>query len=360
MAIRFNADRWVNIRDNYRRWWAGELDRPLLNYTLTGYDPRRPKPLAYPRGFQSAFPPDNTAESIVDAWDYYLSTLKFSGDAFPCVWPNFGPGVAAAFSGCRLDQGPDTVWFSHTGQKALQDIQIPFDPESYWFRRVRDIMSAAQKHWNGTVQVGMTDLGGNLDIVASFRESEPLLMDLYDCPETVKRVTAQTHQTWWKYFDALDACLRPSNPGYTAWTPIFSETPYYMLQCDFAYMIGPEMFDEFVKPELVASCRKLKHAFYHLDGIGQLPHLDSLLAIPELAGIQWIPGDGQRPSSEWPDVFKRIRDAGKLVQLFGHGNVHTMDILADKLGSLKGFICIDGLPGTQEQEVNDLLHRFGQ
>jgi hypothetical protein len=90
----------------------------------------------------------------------------------------------------------------------------------------------------------MTDLGGNLDILASFRPSDALLLDLYDHPEDIKRLTWQAHEAWWRYFNELNAVLRPPNPGYTAWTPIFSESPYYMLQCDFCYMIGPDMFDD--------------------------------------------------------------------------------------------------------------------
>jgi len=358
MAIRFEADCWAKVKENYRHWWAGELDRPLLQYTVFGYEPQCPEPAIPPKIYLSAHPPEQTAEAIVDGWDFALSQQRFMGDAFPCVWPNFGPGVIAAFSGCRLENHPDTVWFSSDGEKTIQDIHIPFTPEAYWFRRVRDIMAAAEKHWQGKVQVGMTDLGGTLDILASFRGSEPLLMDLCDSPDEVKRATEEVHQAWWKYFDLLDAVVRPTNPGFTAWTPIFSETPYYMLQCDFAYMISPEMFDEFVKPEVAASCRKLKHAFYHLDGVGQLPHLDSLLSIPELAGIQWIPGAGQKHITEWPDVLKRIRDAGKLVQIFGGGKLNTMDILADKLGSLKGFICIDDVARENEGAVEKLLQRF--
>ncbi len=109
------------------------------------------------------------------------------GDAFPCVWPNFGPGVVAAFSGCKLENGPDTVWFSHPMQQSIEDIHISFNPDSSWLHRIKDIMEATQRRWQGNVQVGMTDLGGTLDIIASFRESEPLLMDLYDSPGEVIR-----------------------------------------------------------------------------------------------------------------------------------------------------------------------------
>ena len=49
---------------------------------------------------------------------------------------------------------------------------------------------------------------------------------------------------------------------------------------------------------------------------GELPHLDMMLSIERLRGIQWIPGDGQSPPQEWLPLLKRIRDGGKLCQLF--------------------------------------------
>ena len=90
-----------------------------------------------------------------------------------------------------------------------------------------------------------------------------------------------------------------------------------MLQCDFSYMISPKQFARWVVPDIAACCAGMEHGFYHLDGKGELPHLDHLLAIPELKGVQWISGDGQPPSGEpcWWPVLRRIRAAGKLVQL---------------------------------------------
>ena len=358
MSIQFSKTRWAGVKENYRRWWAGELERPLLHYTTTGHDPQRDPPVASDRLFDSFFPDSVSADQVVDTWDYRLSGCRFAGDAFPCVWPNFGPGVAAAFLGCELENGAETVWFRGK-ESPLEETRIRYVQDSRWYRRVQALMQAAMRRWNGEVQVGMTDLGGTLDIIASFRGSEPLLMDLYDVPGEVHRLIGETHEAWWRYFNELDALMRPLNPGYTAWTPVLSDTPYYMLQCDFAYMIGPDMFRSFVVPELAAACRRLKHAFYHLDGVGQLPHLDALLEIPELVGIQWIPGAGQKHISEWPEVLKRIQDAGKRVQIFGYGNLDTLDILGDRMGSLKGLICIDGFPREREGDVERLMRRFG-
>jgi len=60
----------------------------------------------------------------------------------------------------------------------------------------------------------------------------------------------------------------------------------------------------------------LDYAFYHLDGKGEIPHLDQLLALDRLRGIQWVPGAGAPDPEEWPELLKRIRDGGKLCQLY--------------------------------------------
>ena len=78
------------------------------------------------------------------------------------------------------------------------------------------------------------------------------------------------------------------------------------------------MFAEFVQPELQKYVNKLDHSFYHLDGKNQIPHIPHLAAIDGLEGIQWIPGDGQPPQSEWPDVLHAIEDNGLKVQLMGN------------------------------------------
>lgn len=358
MSIDFNQNRWQSVRTSYRHWWRGELKRPLIPIVLRDRDPGRPKPdtplLTQATCCDLSIP----ADRIIDRIDYELSTCRYLGDAFPYFSMDcFGPGVIAAFLGAKLDNSTGRVWFHPPDdEREIQDLHFRFDPDNAWFRRICDLYAAGMKRWQGQVLMSMTDIGGNLDILASFRPSEKLLFDLYDNPGEVRRLTWEAHEAWHQYYRALNQVLQLVNPGYTDWGGLYSEEPGYMLQCDFCYMIGPAMFDDFVKPELAATAAKLPYAFYHLDGVGQLPHLDSLLTIPDLKGVQWVPGDGTPGCANWPEVYRKIRAAGKLIQLVE--GFDTLDAVSAQLGSCAG-IHVRSAGGKDRDTVLRKLETYG-
>ena len=253
MSIDFSPDRWSSIKHDASMWWSGESRRPLIQMSLRGRDPGRPEPKLAPVPKTAYYDFRISASDVVDRWDYDLSCVECVGDAFPSIWPNFGPGVMSAFLGSGTEMGYDTVWFTTDGDRPITDLEFDYRSDTEWQARVTDIVRAGMERWEGMVQIGMTDLGGALDVLSTFRPGEGLLLDLYDHSDQVKRCTWTLHDLWFDYFDALNAVMQPANPGYTAWTAIYSETPYYMLQCDFCYMIGPDTFDEFVRPELDAA-----------------------------------------------------------------------------------------------------------
>lgn len=361
-TIAFEKEQWDQRKADYAAWWAGELERPIININLRAREPQTPPPPVPYQHFTSHYDLSVPAEQIVDAWEHHLSHFVYPGDSFPHVFSNFGPGAAAAFLGLELVNGEATTWFQPKEEVPLPELELKPDPDNPWFQRVAALYRAGLERFGGLVQLGMTDLGGNLDILSSFRPGEKLVFDLIDAPDEVKRLTWQAHEAWWHYYEAFNEILQPENPGYTTWCPIFSPEPYYILQCDFCYMIGPDMFDEFVKPELAATCRKLVNPFYHLDGPGQLPHLDSLLEIEELKGVQWVPGAGNKLMVEWPEVYRKIRAAGKLIQIPGLRNVrgeHYLDVIADQVGSAEGIIVIGHASPEEEDDLYDTLERYG-
>ena len=111
---------------------------------------------------------------------------------------------------------------------------------------------------------------------------------------------------------------------------MYGEKPGYILQSDFSYMIGPEMFDTFVAPELASSAARITNAVYHMDGIGQIPHLDSLLAIDGIRGIQWQPGAGEPEKQNWDEILSRILASGKkLIHLAQKPDGRPIDLASD-------------------------------
>jgi 5-methyltetrahydrofolate--homocysteine methyltransferase len=105
------------------------------------------------------------------------------------------------------------------------------------------------------------------------------------------------------------------------------------------------MFERFVLPDLDTIFSTMDHAFYHLDGKGQIPHLDMLLSLESLKGIQWISGGGQPPTEEWPDLLRRIRDGGKFCQVYV--SAEGARTIVRELGG-KGFILYVIGPNTAE------------
>ena len=347
LKLAFTADDWARVETAWTDWWNGDLDRPLV-WAETG------RPDADLDGrlqrFLTHYPLEMPAEEVADLHRRHLERMEWFGDAVPKWWINFGPGIMAGFLGAKVVPQPHTVWFEPARECELAEMHPVYDPDNLWWRRVQAITRAAVAVCGDQAVVGHTDLGGNLDILAALRSSEKLLTDLYDCPDDVARVSGEFTRLWLRYYDDLHALIRQGGRGTTPWATVWSPGRGYMLQSDFSYMISPAMFARFVVPDLTACCASLDHGFYHLDGKGQLPHLDLLLGIDRLRGIQWIPGDGQPPPEAWLPVLKRIRDGGKLCQLT-LSTEGARTIVKNLGGRGFAFQLVDGVVNTRERHA---------
>ena len=362
MPIHFNQQDWARIKETNRLWRARKLGRPLMQWHQWGADPGRPAPDLPSLWKMSLYNTDYTVDQILERIDFDLSCHNYPGDSYPGFCPNLGPGIVGEFLGGRAEHTPETgtTWFYPGKFEGLhiKDIHLEFSLHSRWLERLLEFYRKGIERFEGNVQFAMTDMGGTMDVLASIRPAEQLLTDFYDFPEEVERLMWETHEMWFKYFDLLNAALK-GNPGYTAWSGEFATEPSYMLQCDFCYMLGPEMFDRFVLPELRAACKRLPGgAFFHQDGLGQLCHTKSLHGIPELAGMQWQPGTGDFPPSiRWHDQQRRIRDDGKLSQTWG--TPEQLEELADKIGDVSNTVVIGWGGPDDTPRFRKAFKRFG-
>ena len=291
-------------------WWRGEvIDRACVQV----YCPRRDGPPARgpagPRRYLDI-------EWLLDQAQQHAERTAYLGEAFPCFWPNVGPETLAAYLGCTLHFDEATSWADPLPVPAGCDWpDLKFDPANSYYRFIRDVTRQAMERFAGQIIVGVTDIHNGADTLAAIRDPEQLCLDMIERPDRVREAMGFLQQFRKDRFDENVAWTK-SQGGTTTWLAAFSTGAYACLQNDFIVLISPAMDKEFVLDELNASANGADHVAYHLDGPGEVAHLDLLLSLDNLQAIQWVPGAGHGPQTDWLDLLRRIRQAGKSLHLY--------------------------------------------
>jgi 5-methyltetrahydrofolate--homocysteine methyltransferase len=114
--------------------------------------------------------------------------------------------------------------------------------------------------------------------------------------------------------DELFGMVAPYQDGNIDWLRIWAPGTYQSVQCDVCLMLSPGTFSDLFLEALREECRYLDYSLYHLDGSEALRHLEALLSIEELDGIQWNPEPPLAPDPvEFAPFLRRVLDAGKKV-----------------------------------------------
>ncbi len=249
----------------------------------------------------------------------------YRGESFPTVRCEHGPDAFAAFiSGTALKFSSDdkeTNWID----PALED----YDNFDFSLKENGPIwkgMVNVSKYFADRAEsryiVATIDLHSNIDALSALRGPQNLCMDLIDCPEKVEESLKKIRALYPVVYNKLYEAGNMGKTGSSGWIPFYCEGKYTVIQADFICMISPEQFDRFAYPALEEEANFLDHCFLHLDGPGALKHLDRILEIKKLDGIQWVSGAGQKPMKEWMEVFRKCRKAGKKLVIY---DVTTLD-----------------------------------
>lgn len=361
MAIHFDERRWQEIEKNYTLWWEGELDRPLIKAVIkNAYPANRKKPDVPVLSMQNCNCLDYTAEQLVDRLDYELSRYEFMGDAFPMLnMAAFGPGVLAGFCGAELNNSTGSVWYFPKEKYTIENLHIKYNPENIWAKRIKDIYRAGKERWGNQVLMSMPDLGSVQDVLATFLGNEDYIFALYDDPDEVLRVQEEIRKAFMEAYMDLESVLGNDHPGYTDWSGLYSKTRSYIFQDDFAYMISPEMFEEFALDDIQKLSGEFSNILYHLDGIGNLKHLDTLIEHTDIKAYQWVYGAGQPSAQHWIEVYDKLHQADKNMEIVG--SIEDFEIIASR--NKKGLyyhLLIDDEQGTaqKEQDFKDCLSDY--
>lgn len=303
--LAFKED-WPQAVERLMAWWQGEIiDRACVQVTC-------PKPGAGPVTNDRLW---LDADAQLDQAEQRFGSRLFLGEAFPVWWPNIGPETLAGYLGCEIEFSEHTSW-THP-LPAAEDGGIPelhFDPSNKYYQWVRKATALGMERLAGKAIVGVTDIHNGGDTLAAIRDPEQLCLDMIERPDEVKRAIAFLNDFRRERFDENVAWTK-SQGGTTTWLWCFSTGVYACTQIDFIVLVGPAMFREFLLGELNDAGNGADHVCYHLDGPGELKHLDDLLAMDNLQAIQWVYGAGHGPHTDWLDLLRRIRAAGKSLHL---------------------------------------------
>ena len=290
--------------------------------------------------------------------DFFVESIKgrtFHGETFPIFWPNLGPNIYAAYHGAELEYGEVTSWVKHCVHGHDDIKSLKFSRDNAYFKRIEELTSLALQKCAGKFMVGYTDLHGSLDCAADWRDPQELCLDLIDCPEMVHELVNIANENFLPVFDHCDALLKKHGQMSVTWMGVPAKGKMHVSSCDFTSMVSPDVFDEFYLPSLLKEVRHMTHNVFHLDGKGMLRHLDRILAIPEIHGIQWVHGVGDdAPIMQWIPVIEKIQASGKgvIVDL----QLHELEpfIAATKPKGL--YLCI----AAEEKLQPEILNRLEQ
>ena len=308
---------YEEVLARFEAWWECEIiDRPPVCL-------RFPRPASEcvpdppPREYASERERWLDTEQIVAGMNARLTNTVHFAESLPIAMPNLGPDLFAAFYGCPLVFTDATSW----SMPVLEDWRpesvdrLQLDTDNFYYRKLEEMTDALVEVGRGRFIVAYTDIHAGADGIAAFRDPEQLCLDLIECPGQVKalceRITEEFLQVYDYYNEKLSAAGMPS----TSWANAICRGKMLVAQSDFSGLISEAMFEEVFVPSLVRECRHVDRTIYHLDGPGALRHLDRLLDIPEIHAIQWVAGAGHDYWADNIEVFQRIQNKGRALQI---------------------------------------------
>ena len=336
---------WDAARERLAAWWAGEdIGRPILHIAVPSDET-----VEYPT------PPDSIEARYTDI-DYRVALAEarwrsqdYVAEGHFSVYADLGPAIVSAFLGCDIVFQETTSWQMPIVED-WEAWQPHFDPQNRWWRlnleMTEALAVAGRDRWVTSPNAG----DDPFDVMSHLRGPERLCMDILDCPYTIMRVRDWLTQLLMRLYDEQYALLqRLGVDGCSSWMPVWSPGRFAALQCDFSCMVRPEHFRDFIRPPLVALARFLDHCVYHWDGPGALQHFRHLLTIAEIPAIQWVPGEGNRAQTDWPNLLRHIAAHGKALQIYCSPEevLHLIEYIPPRLL----YCSVHGLPSREAAEA---------
>jgi len=345
---------WDDAYARVMRWWrCEETDRPVIFSSVPKSKEQRNNDLHWisPKNAEEAARFDLDINVKLNNARCSLENTLFPAESAPNTHAAFASllGLLCVQAGGRLGYDPQygTAWLLEEPDlysRPVPDVNAPCEALDV----VLTYIKRAHETFGFDIVLGANPMIDPLSTLSMMRGSENFLMDLIDQPEMIKRWAAALGALYRKavesYRETRAALGRREDMNWTsAWAPGDMDT----LESDISVMLSPEMFREFALPEAEYEASFFDYSLWHLDGSGQFKHLDDILAIPGLNGIQYV-DEKKRDPLQFADVWKKILARGKSI-IFSC-DWHYCPALAKELGSKGVAFGCWGLEGEADME----------
>ncbi|MFO7959172.1 MAG: hypothetical protein R6X33_18965 [Candidatus Brocadiia bacterium] len=343
----------------HRKFWRGELERPLLGFFITDEHPAAD----LPRGPKMPSSDTNNPMDIVVA-RARASALRQNaepGDRVPEVSVNdCGTAFLPALAGADYRDDGHTVWCIPTGRNCAELKIRPFDPANpLWCSYAEKLRAVAEADIENAVAATAARTGpmeALLDMVGAAQ----LSLDMFDRPNAVKDRACELLQLWKNVFEAQWEILGQPHGinGFGVYLPgkssLFTE--------DALAIVGPRQFDEFFREPISAIARHLETAFIHTHSAG-LDCCRKLAEIDALDGVE-LSNDPNGPSlEEIVEVGVALQEAGKSVMFSNWKHPLTDEevrTILDRADPTRTHITLTvGTVAEAERWLAEVRERFG-
>lgn len=336
------CENWEHIQKRFLEFWARENhDRPLLSIQVLKDNHSAP-PVSNHGSLRERW---MDAEYMLMRANWQMQNTLYLGEAFPVLNPDLGPDYFAAGYGAEIEFGENTSWAKHflTDDDVENYEGLRLEKQNQYYAKMDEMTKAAVEDGRDKYIVGVTDLHPGADGLVSLRSPMSMCYDVYDNPEFIKQGVMDLLSGFQEVYTHLYQLTTKYQKGSSCWMGIWHPGRWYVPSCDFSCMISPEQYEELIVEEIEKETEFLDASIYHLDGPGALRHLDRILQIPKLCGVQWVYGAGQPSASHWIPIIRKIQAAGKCV---------VIEVKAHELGVMLEEIAPEGV-FYQVSEIRD-------
>jgi len=316
---------WDETLERFDAWYRQKpTDRPLISVWIKRGENEKLFPPYEEAPYDDAEDVyTNPEKRLARVMNSYGRMQKPGAEAYPNFTIDLGAGSMALYLGSEPHFTPETVWFKPFLEDYSAALPFRYDPENKWWLKHLELIKRLVKLAGETdIVINVPDIVENIDILSAIRDPQLCCLDLYDHPDEVKLALDGITKLYRVYYDAIyDIVKRPDgSSSFTAFNVIgYGKTA--KLQCDFNAMMSPLHFKEFVVPTLALQCGWLDNTIFHLDGPECIVHVDALMTVERLGGLQWTTGARNPLSGDecWHGMYKKVVEAGKGLWLSLHG-----------------------------------------